>query len=110
MTVVVAAWILRVAKWAAGCFLFVRHDVFELAGGFDERYFASEEIHLSRAVKKHGRFVILPEDVITSGRKARLFGGRAVFIQFLAALWPSTLRRRDRLGLWYGDKREKGPE
>ena len=36
-----------------------RRDAFERVGGFDERYFASEEIHLSRAVKKHGRFVIL---------------------------------------------------
>jgi glycosyltransferase involved in cell wall biosynthesis len=108
--IVVAAWILRVAKWAAGCFVFVRRDVFERVGGFDERYFASEEIHLSRAVKKHGRFVILPEDVITSGRKARLFSARAVFMQFAAALWPSTLKRRDRLGLWYGGQREKGPE
>ena len=106
----VAAWILRAAKWAAGCFVFVRRDVFERAGGFDERYFASEEIHLSRAIKKHGRFVILPEAVITSGRKARLFSGRAVFMQFAAALWPSTLRRRDRLVFWYGGQREKGSE
>jgi glycosyltransferase involved in cell wall biosynthesis len=106
----VAAWILRIAKWAAGCFLFVRRDVFERAGGFDERYFASEEIHLSRAIKKHGRFVILREDVITSGRKGRLFSARAAFMQFAAAIWPSTLRRRDRLDFWYGGQREKGPE
>ena len=73
----VAGWLMRTAGWAAGCFMFVRADVFRRVGGFDERYFASEEIHLSRAVKKHGRFVILRERVITSGRKGRLFTGRA---------------------------------
>ena len=103
-----ASWIMRQLKWAAGCFVFVRRDVFERVGGFDERYFASEEIHLSRAVKKHGRFVILREKVITSGRKGRLFSGREIFVQFAAALWPSTLKRRERLRLWYDGQREKG--
>jgi glycosyltransferase involved in cell wall biosynthesis len=106
----ITSWIMRKARWAAGCFVFVRRDVFERVGGFDERYFASEEIHLSRAVKKHGRFVILPNKVITSGRKARLFSGRAIFMQFAAALWPATLKRRDRLGFWYDGQREKGPK
>jgi len=103
----VAAWLMRTAGWAAGCFLFVRTDIFRRVGGFDERYFASEEIHLSRAVKKHGRFVILRERVITSGRKGRLFTGWQVFVQFASALWPGTLKRRDRLGIWYGGQREK---
>jgi glycosyltransferase involved in cell wall biosynthesis len=103
-----AAWLMRTAGWAAGCFMFVRADVFHRAGGFDERYFASEEIHLSRAVKKHGRFVILRDKVITSGRKGRLFTGREVLWQFVTALWPANLKRRDRLGIWYGGQREKG--
>lgn len=104
---VAASWIMRTAGWAAGCFVYVRADVFRRVGGFDERYFASEEIHLSRAVKKHGRFVILREPVITSGRKGRLFTGRQVFVQFASALRPGTLKRRDRLEIWYGGRREK---
>jgi glycosyltransferase involved in cell wall biosynthesis len=99
--------VMRTFGWAAGCFVFVRSDVFDRVGGFDERYFASEEIHLSRAVKKHGRFVILREKVITSGRKGRLFTPWQVFVQFASAIRPSTLKRRDRLDLWYGGKREK---
>lgn len=102
-----AAWLMRTAGWAAGCFMFVRADIFHLVGGFDERYFASEEIHLSRTVKKHGRFVILRDKVITSGRKGRLFTARQVFAQFAMALWPGTLKRRDRLGIWYAGDREK---
>ena len=79
----VAGWLMRTAGWAAGCFMFVRADVFRLAGGFDEQYFASEEIHLSRALKKHGRLVILRDKVTTSGRKGRLFTGREVLSQFV---------------------------
>jgi hypothetical protein len=48
--------------------------------------------------------------VITSARKARLFSARAVFVQFLAMLWPGALKRRDRLGFWYDGQREKRPE
>lgn len=102
-----AAWLMRTAGWAAGCFMFVRADVFHRVGGFDERYFASEEIHLSRAVKKHGRFVILRQRVITSGRKGRLFTAWQVLWQFVSALRPGTLKRRDRLDMWYGGDREK---
>jgi len=105
-----ASWLMRTAGWAAGCFMFVKADVFRRVGGFDERYFASEEIHLSRAVKTHGRFVILRTHVITSGRKGRLFTGRQFVWQFVRALWPGTLKRRDRLGIWYGGEREKGDE
>lgn len=101
------SWLMRAVRWAAGCFLFVRADVFRRVGGFDEQYFASEEIHLSRAVKKHGPFVILREAVITSGRKGRLFTGRQFVWQFVRALWPGTLKRRDRLEIWYGGRREK---
>ena len=102
-----ASWLMRTAGWAAGCFVFVRTDVFNRVGGFDERYFASEEIHLSRAVKKHGRFVILREFVITSGRKGRIFTFRQIAALIAMALLPGTLTRRDRLGLWYAGDREK---
>jgi glycosyltransferase involved in cell wall biosynthesis len=102
-----AGLLMRMAGWAAGCFMFVRTDIFHSTGGFDERYFATEEIHLSRAVKKYGRFVILRDRVITSARKGRLFTTREVVAQLLTAVWPGNLKRRDRLGAWYGGKREK---
>jgi glycosyltransferase involved in cell wall biosynthesis len=99
-------FLMRQAKWAAGCFLFVRRDVFERAGGFDEQYFAGEEIHLSRMLKRHGAFIILREKVITSGRKGRMLSARRILVQFVLTLWPGTLKRRERLDLWYGGDRE----
>src|SRR6185436_3965835 len=65
-----AARLMQMAQWAPGCFIFAERTAFERAGGFDERYFASEEIHLSRALKRLGPFVLLREPVVTSARKA----------------------------------------
>jgi glycosyltransferase involved in cell wall biosynthesis len=104
-TVAIVVWILRTARWAAGCFVFARREAFERVGGFDERYFASEEIHLSRALKKQGRFVILEERVTTSARKAHQFSALQTIGLFLRALWPGTLKRRDRLPFWYDSRR-----
>jgi GT2 family glycosyltransferase len=95
-------WFMRRVGWAAGCFVFVRRDAFERVGGFDERYFASEEIHFSRALKKRGRFVILPDAVITSGRKAQQYSFWRVFRLALKLLRPGGLRERNEF--WYGPR------
>jgi glycosyltransferase involved in cell wall biosynthesis len=96
-----AAWTMRLARWAAGCFFFVRRDAFEQVGGFDERYFASEEIHLSRALKRHGRFVILRDSVLTSARKAEHYSMWHSAWLMCRMLWPGSLKRRDGLDFWY---------
>jgi glycosyltransferase involved in cell wall biosynthesis len=49
----------RAAQWAAGAFLFCEAAAFRAAGGFSEELFASEEIDLSRRLKRRGRFIIL---------------------------------------------------
>lgn len=96
-----AAWILRTAGWAAGCFFFARREAFQRVGGFDERYFASEEIHLSRALKRVGRFIILPHTVLTSARKAEVYTMRHSLWLMLRMLWPGSLKRREGLEFWY---------
>jgi glycosyltransferase involved in cell wall biosynthesis len=95
-------------RLAAGSFLFVRRDAFLAAGGFSERVYASEEIWLSREVKRWGRarglpFVILRDHpVLTSGRKARWYPVPllvAVGLGFL--LFPPLVRSRRYCWLWY---------
>lgn len=100
-TIGFTVWFMRTLGWAAGCFLFVRRDAFEQAGGFDERYFASEEIHLSRALKRLGRFVILREQVVTSGRKAHTYSASHAVWLAVRMLRPGALKRREQLDFWY---------
>jgi GT2 family glycosyltransferase len=91
-----------------GAFLFMRRETFLAAGGFDEQYFAGEEVYLSLALKKLGRFRILSEPIITSARKMRMHSGRLVLKQFLWITFGGkrALRKREKLQLWYDGKRE----
>ncbi len=92
----------------AGAFIFTTRANFEAIGGFDEQYFAGEEVFLSLALKKIGPFKILREPMVTSGRKLRMHSGGYLW-------WRSTCivlggkracRSRGKLDLWYDGKRE----
>ena len=96
-----ARWIMWMAGWAPGCFIFAARESFVQAGGFDERYFASEEIHLSRALKRRGRFVVLRQNVLTSARKAEHYSMAHSLWLMMRMLWPGSLRRREGLDFWY---------
>jgi glycosyltransferase involved in cell wall biosynthesis len=101
---------MRLFGWAAGCFIFVRRDAFEAIGGFDERYFASEELHLSRALKTQGRFVLVRAKVVTSGRKAKMNGiWRHTFATLGRMLirGPRALQQREGLDIWYAAPRKR---
>ena len=98
----------RVAKWAAGCFVFCTREGFDKAGGFDERYYASEEIHFSQALKKHGRFVMLRSFVVSSSRKLATHDAWRTLWLFLriAVRGPRALmKHNDLTDFWYPDKR-----
>jgi GT2 family glycosyltransferase len=101
-------WLLYRLGYAGGCYVFAGRRAFDAAGGFDERYFASEEIHFRNALKKSGRFAIVPAAVISSGRKMRLFTPVQLLRQTLTFTLRgfSALRRREGLELWYGGQRE----
>ncbi|OGA18733.1 MAG: hypothetical protein A3I63_07005 [Betaproteobacteria bacterium RIFCSPLOWO2_02_FULL_66_14] len=101
-------WLLYRLGVAGGCFIFGRRDAFDAVGGFDERYFASEEIHFALALRKRGRFIMLPDAVISSGRKLRLFPGWQIPRQMLrlARGGLGAVRRREGLEFWYDGRRE----
>ena len=104
----VANRLFRATGFACGCFLFSTRLAFDTAGGFDETLFASEEISMSRALKRQGPFVVLRETVISSGRKLRMYSGTEVLRLFGGILLagPKALKRRDGLEVWYGGRRE----
>lgn len=97
----------RALRLAAGCFLFCTHADFDTVGGFDETLFAAEEAVLSRALRRQGRFVLLREHVVTSGRKLRAHSGREILggLLRLAVGGRKAFRRRDGLDIWYGERR-----
>ncbi|MEO8439936.1 MAG: putative molybdenum carrier protein [Spartobacteria bacterium] len=92
-----------------GAFIFTRRESFEAVGGFDEQYFAGEEVYLTLALKKLGRFKILREPIVTSARKVRMHSPRFVLAQsfFIAFGGKRALRSRNKLDLWYDGKRER---
>ena len=96
------------AGLGVGAFLFMRRASFDAVGGFDEQYFAGEEVYLTLALKKHGRFKILREPIITSARKVRMHSPRFVLAQslFIVLGGKNSLRKREKLALWYDGKRE----
>ncbi len=98
---------MRATGWAAGCFIFCTRAAFDATGGFDERHFAGEEIILSMAMKRQGRFVILRETVLTSPRK---FVSRSLWQTLWLTLRLLTrglggIRTRDHTDFWYDGKR-----
>jgi glycosyltransferase involved in cell wall biosynthesis len=97
----------RVMDWAAGSFIFARREAFEGAGGFDERFFAAEEIVLSERLKRQGRFVVLSEPVVTSSRKERTHSPMVYFLTLSRVILSAgrALQRRDGLAIWYDGKR-----
>ena len=101
-------WLMYRLGFTGGCFLFAQRSAFEAASGFDERYFASEEIHLKLALGKLGRFAVVPAAVITSGRKLRIFTAGQILRQVLrlALRGLPAVRRRDGLDFWYNGQRE----
>ena len=103
-------WVLgfmRMFRLAAGCFLFCRRDALEAAGGWDERHFAGEEIMLSLALHRQGRFVMLRERVVTSPRKftSRSFAETLWITVRLLAQGMWGVRRRESTQFWYDGKR-----
>jgi glycosyltransferase involved in cell wall biosynthesis len=101
-------WLSRVARLAGGCFLFCTREAFEAVGGFDERFFCAEELVLGNALKQRGRFVVLRESVITSGRKLRDYPAWKLLRLAVMMGWrgQKSLMQRQGLEFWYTQRRQ----
>lgn len=106
-TMVLVIGSMRLANLAAGCFVFCTRDALDAAGGWDERHFAGEELMLSLALGRQGRFVMLRETVATSPRKfvARTAGETLWLTIKLLARGLGGVRRREHTGFWYDGRR-----
>lgn len=95
----------RLFGLAAGAYLFCTREAFEAVGGFDENFFASEEVVLSRSLHKHGRFCTIRSRVITSGRKFRTYSTLEHLVTFTKMIIPFNRGLQKRHDLWYGERR-----
>jgi GT2 family glycosyltransferase len=93
----------RAVLLAAGCFVFCTRAAFDAVGGFDERYFCAEEWVFSNALKRHGRFVVLREAVLTSERKTDRASARRIgaLVRGMLTRGLCALRDRRYCAFWY---------
>jgi len=98
----------RMARLATGCFLFCTRSAFVAVGGFDEAFYGAEELVMSQALKRHGKFVVLRQAVTTSGRKLRTHSIREVLMVMgrLVLCGSKAVKQRQGMELWYAERRE----
>jgi glycosyltransferase involved in cell wall biosynthesis len=103
----------RVTKWVAGSFIFCQAEAFRQIGGFSAELFASEELDLSKRLKKLARargkkMVILHRHpLLTSARKMRLYSRAELAGFFKKAIFHPrrTVTSRDACSPWYDGRR-----
>lgn len=106
-------FISRTLQWMAGSFLFCRADVFRSLSGFNQELFASEEIDLSRRLKRFGRKVGKPVVILrgvaikSSPRKIWLYttGEYIRFICKAMLTLGGSIRKREGCTIWYDGRR-----
>jgi glycosyltransferase involved in cell wall biosynthesis len=106
-------WLSRLTKWAAGSFVFCQAEAFRKVGGFNLELFASEEIDLSKRLKKLARasgkrmVMLHRHPLLTSARKMRLYTlAELAGFSKNAILRPrQTVTNRDACSPWYDGRR-----
>ncbi len=97
----------RVLRLAAGAYMFCTKEAFDAVGGFDKKFFAGEEVHLSASLHKHGPFKTINSQVVTSGRKFDTFSSFEMLITLIMVTIPGVRRIRKRPKLWYGERKKE---
>ena len=99
----------KLAGSTGGAFMFCTRDAFQDTGGFDERLFCGEEVAMVLALKREGRFVVLWDWVLTSGRRVRAVSGLQVLALVARVLFSPVkflTRRSSVQNIWYDSNRE----
>lgn len=101
-------WLSVKQHLAAGSFIFCLREAFETVNGFSESVYASEEIWLSRRLRKLGKqhgqafSIIMAWPVISSGRKMQWYGTwQQILLLLMLMLFPFMVRYRSLCGFWY---------
>ncbi len=95
------------ASLAAGSYLFCLREAWEGVAGFNETFYAGEEIDFSRRLKRWLRArglrfeIIRDARVTTSARKIEWYSRRQLFGHIWRVMLPGRRRAREHCGLWY---------
>jgi glycosyltransferase involved in cell wall biosynthesis len=103
----------KLLGFTGGAFMFCTRKAFHATGGFDERLFCGEEGSLALALKREGRFVVLWERVLTSGRRFRTMSGLQIFancFRLLFSPFTALTQRSSVEKIWYDSNRERDDE
>jgi glycosyltransferase involved in cell wall biosynthesis len=106
-------WVSRTFSLLAGSFIFCEAAAFRQIGGFSDQLFASEELDLSKRLKRlcrkqRKRLIILSQHpLLTSARKLHLYTRLELlwFITRTAASLGGTLKNRESCEPWYDGRR-----
>lgn len=106
-------WVSRTFRYMAGSFIFCQASAFREVGGFNEALFASEELDLTKRLKRLARrrkmrVVILTEHpLLTSSRKLQLYTQGEYLRFFIRAVLTMgrSIRAREGCHIWYDGRR-----
>jgi glycosyltransferase involved in cell wall biosynthesis len=99
---------MRIVRLSAGMCMFATREAFLATGGFDESLFGGEDAAMCMALRKQGRFVVLPQRVLTSGRRTRTVSGLEILKVLALGALLGKRAFQDRRGLaklWYDESR-----
>ncbi len=103
----------RATKYAAGSFIFCEAAAFRKIQGFDNNFFAGEEIDLSKRLKQLARktgkkaVILNQHPLLTSARKVDLYSAREHSRFIARAIYGGTrtAKNREACYLWYDGRR-----
>ncbi|MGI9534130.1 MAG: glycosyltransferase family 2 protein [Thermodesulfobacteriota bacterium] len=99
-------WVCNSLKIAPGCFIFCTRDAFDAVGGFNERFYAAEEVWFSNSVRIWGKnqglnFQIINKPKINSSPRKLESPFRAFLALVSLTLLPFTAYFRTLCWYWY---------
>ena len=115
VTFIASCWnrVSRFRRLVAGSFIFVNAAAFREIGGFSNEFYASEEIDLSRKLKRLAKSrrleirILHEHPLLTSDRKLHLYGRREHFRMLLRTMLSGgrNLKKREGCPTWYDGRR-----
>lgn len=105
--------LVHLLNYACGAFLFCTREAYNETGGFNETYYAMEELIFSHALKKYARkykkkFMIMRDSPVhVSARKIDHLSRWDAFKTVMALIFtgPKMIKSREHCSYWYHERR-----